>query len=225
MALTGNLHVPDLLGVIQLVCLERRTAHLRVRDGTRSASVYFEAGQAVHAQYETLEGEPAFQRILAIEGGVFELEDGVPPPRRTIVRPTQALLLESLHCQDETAQPGPGAVAALARALVEPGLARGFVLADPDGTVGGHYELPDPAAQGRLLAHLVREAQAAGAPLRLGALRRARLYGPGGRLVLAVPYSGTQWLGLEAERGPGERRLEAALDRILSGRAPGAAEV
>lgn len=220
MALTGNLHVPDLVGVIQLVCLERRTAHLRVLNRARIGSIYFAAGQAVHAQFEELEGEAAFQRILQLEGGVFELEYGTAAPRRTIARSTQALMLEVLRRQDEKGQPAHDVAETLARALVGPGLSTGLVVAEQDGTLVAQHQLADPEGRARLIAHLLREAEGMGGPLRLGAVRRVRLYAPDNRTFVAVPY-GPRWLGLEAERGPAERKLEAAVEQVLDGE-PGA---
>ena len=222
MSLTGHLHVPDLVGVIQLVCLERRVAHLRVGEGARAGSLYFADGKVVHAEFEGLEGESAFERLIGVQGGAFELEYGTAPPRHTITRPVQALLLDACRRRDEGERGQNNGLGTLARAAIEPGLARGLVLVEKDGTVVSQQDLPDPEARARLIARLVREAEGIGALLRLGALRRAWVYPSNGPCFIVAPY-GPRWVGIEAEGGPAGRRLEAALDQILSasgGRGP-----
>lgn len=224
MSLTGNLHVPDLVGVIQLVCLEGRPAHLRVREGERAGSLYFADGKVVHAEFEGLEGEPAFQRLVGVQGGAFELEYGTPSPRQTITRPVQALLLDACRRRDEGERAQSNGLGTLARAAIEPGLARGLVLVEKDGTIVSQQDLPDPGARARLIARLVREAEGIGGLLRLGTVRRAWVHAPDGRCFVMTPY-GARWVGIEAEGGPAGRRLEAALDQVLGaggGRGPAA---
>lgn len=214
MSLTGNLHVPDLVGVIQLVSLEGRTAHLRVREGARAGSLYFADGKVVHAEFEGLEGESAFQRLVWVQGGAFELEYGTAPPRRTITRPVQALLLDACRSRDEGERGQNNGLGTLARGTIEPGLARGLVLVEKDGTILSQQDLADPEARARLIARLVREAEAIGGLLRLGAVRRAWVHAADGRCFVMAPY-GPRWVGIDAEGGPAGRRLEAALDQVL----------
>ena len=224
MSLTGSLHVPDLVGVVQLVCLEGRAAHLRVREGARAGSLYFADGKVVHAEFEDLEGEPAFQRLIGVQGGAFELEYGTAAPRETITRSVQALLLDACRRRDEGEQGQNNGLGSLARAAIEPGLARGLVLVEKDGTVLSQQDLADPKATARLIALLVREAEGIGELLRLGAIRRAWVHAPDGRCLVVAPH-GPRWVGIDAEGGPAGRRLEAALDQVLGaggGRGPAA---
>ncbi len=215
MSLTGHLQVPDLVGVIQLVCLEHRAAHLRVGEGARAGSLYFAGGKVVHAEFEGLEGEPAFHRLAIVQGGAFELTYDVPAPRQTITRTVQALLLDTFHRQDERARAPQNGLGTLASAVLEPGLARGLVLVERDGTILTQEHLADAEARARLIARLVREAEGIGTLLRLGALRRAWVHASDGRCFIMAPY-GPRWVGIEAEGGPAGRRLEAALDQVLS---------
>jgi hypothetical protein len=216
MALEGNFQVVSPAGVIQLVCLERRTAHLRVQEGTRAGGLYFVDGEVVHAEFDGLEGEPAFIRIVQVEGGNFTLEDGAAAPRRTVNRPAQFLLLEASRRQDEDARTEADGLVSLTRALLEQGLARGFILVGRDGFLHSRHQMADAEARARLIARLLPEAEAIGGALRLGALRRAWLYAAEGRAFAVAPY-GARWVGVEAKGGPAGGRLAAALDRALPG--------
>lgn len=221
MSLTGNLRVPNLVGVIQLVCLERAVARLHVRAGAREGHIYFADGQAVHAEFEDLLGDAAFERILSIEGGAFELTYGTVPPRQTITQPVEAMLLDVFRRKDEAKRALSNGLGTLTRALVAPGLARGLILVEHDGTILTEQKMADPEACARLVADIVREVEGIGTSLRLGAVERVWVHAPDGRCLAVIPH-GPRWVGIEAERGPAGRRLAAALDEVLAGagRAP-----
>lgn len=223
MSLTGSMRVPNLAGVIQFLCLERAAARLRVKDGARAGAIYFANGEAVHAEFEDLEGDPAFQRILSVEGGAFELEYGAVPPRRTITQPVAALLLCHFHRQDESKRVLNNGLGTLVRALIDPGLARGLILVESDGTILTQQQVSDPGGCARLIAQLVREVEGIGTLLRLGPIRRAWVHTPDGQCTVVTPYGG-RWVGIQAERGPAGRRLGAVLDEVLGGRGAKPAE-
>lgn len=221
MSLTGNLRVPNLVGVIQLVCMERAAARLRIQAGARAGGIYFANGEAVHAEFEGLEGDPAFERILSMEGGAFELTYGAVPPRQTITQPAEAMLLDLFRRKDEAKRALNNGLGTLTRALVAPGLARGLILVERDGTILTEQQVADPEGCARTITEIVREVEGISTPLRLGPIDRIWVHAPDGRCFVVIPY-GPRWVGIEAERGPAGRRLGAALDQVLGagGREP-----
>lgn len=221
MSLTGNLQVPNLIGVIQLVCLERAVARLSVQAGAREGVIYFASGEAVHAEIEGLEGTAAFERILDIEGGAFELTYGAIPPRHSITQPVEAMLLDAFRRKDEARRALGNGLGTLTRALIAPGLARGLILVEQDGTILTEQKMAEPEGCARLIAEILRETEGIGTALRLGPVGRIWVHAPDGRCLVVIPY-GPRWVGIEGERGPAGRRLGAVLDEVLAmaGRGP-----
>ncbi len=97
----GRISDFQLSDLIQLLCLGRQTNSLHFeKDGQRGV-IFFEDGNIVHAEVEGIEGEEAFYEILTWDGGSFTLHKGEKPPRESIFKGWQSLLLEGLRRLDE----------------------------------------------------------------------------------------------------------------------------
>ncbi len=101
MALKGNLKDTSLSDLIQMGCRGRNEAHLLLRSAGQQASIFFDGGQVVHAEFGAKSGEEAVYELLSWEEGEFELETGVSTPERTITTNWSSLLLEGMRRIDE----------------------------------------------------------------------------------------------------------------------------
>ncbi|MGH7952636.1 MAG: response regulator [Limisphaerales bacterium] len=95
----------SLMDIIQMECLSRNSAVLRITRGPLVAKLWLQDGELVDAEVEGARGEAAFQRIFAWKSGTFENLPAEPDHERTITKPINALLLESAQAMDENANP------------------------------------------------------------------------------------------------------------------------
>ncbi|MDY7041146.1 MAG: response regulator [Chloroflexota bacterium] len=99
----GNLRDMSLTSLISISCNEHNQARLLIRHGNEEALLFFEDGNIVHMALNGHEGEEVIYELLAWEQGVFELEQGVVSPKRTVTTCWSALLLRGLQRLDENA--------------------------------------------------------------------------------------------------------------------------
>lgn len=99
---TGKLHGFQLTDALQLVHMVRNSQTIRViTEIGEKCLIHMKDGEVVHAELDNLEGEEAFYKIIALEGGEIEsiiLKEEVPT---TIHRSLAALLLEGMRIKDE----------------------------------------------------------------------------------------------------------------------------
>ena len=95
----------SLMDIIQMECLSRSSAVLRITHGPLVAKLWFQNGELLDAEVEGARGEEAFRRILTWRSGQFENFPADPNPQRTIHKPVNSLLLEFAQTLDETAIP------------------------------------------------------------------------------------------------------------------------
>jgi predicted regulator of Ras-like GTPase activity (Roadblock/LC7/MglB family) len=110
MALQGSLQDMSVADLIQHNCQEGRTARIDLRNGAdgRTAALFLEQGQIVHAESQGAGGEEIVYRVLAWTEGSFSVEPGQPAPEHTIQRSYAGLLLEGMRRIDEgTPEPEP----------------------------------------------------------------------------------------------------------------------
>jgi hypothetical protein len=93
----------SLMDIIQMECLSRTSTVLRITRGSLVAKLWIQEGELIDAETDGARGEAAFQRILAWKSGTFENLASEPGRERTILKPVNALLLESAQAMDETA--------------------------------------------------------------------------------------------------------------------------
>ena len=116
----GMLRRVNLQDVIQMECLGRNSSILEINDRKVSGRIYIEDGRIIHAAVGSLAGEAAFQKLLALAAGAFQLQPFEPPPARTIEGQWEFLLMEAARVRDESAQPAADAPPEPARILETP---------------------------------------------------------------------------------------------------------
>ena len=95
----------SLMDIIQMECLSRSSTVLRITRGPLVAKLWIQDGDLIDAETDGARGEMAFQRLLAWKSGSFENLPAEPKRERTILKPVNALLLESAQAMDEGSQP------------------------------------------------------------------------------------------------------------------------
>ena len=90
-----------LMDIIQMECLARSSTVLRITRGSLVARLWIQEGELTDAEAEGARGETAFLRILTWKTGTFENLPAEPNRERTILKPVNALLLESAQAIDE----------------------------------------------------------------------------------------------------------------------------
>lgn len=100
-AVTGTLGLFSLVDLFQLLASARRTGRLVVEHPVSSARIYFDKGQAVHAEFGELVGADAVYTLFADERGSFEFRVGLPSPATSIEVGTENLVLEAMRRLDE----------------------------------------------------------------------------------------------------------------------------
>ncbi len=97
MAVSGDVHDVYLPNLIHLICIEKRTAVLRLERRGENALIYFDEGDIVHALSSTYKlGTEAFYHVLGWDSGTFHLQLGVPVPRKTIKMSCAKLLINAV---------------------------------------------------------------------------------------------------------------------------------
>jgi pSer/pThr/pTyr-binding forkhead associated (FHA) protein len=93
----GNISEMALGEIMQLLNLTRKSGDLVVKNDSGEGTVFFRAGEIVHAVWKNLEGEKAFEKIVSLTGGGFKFslnDAGVP---KTISQSTSRLLVQALR--------------------------------------------------------------------------------------------------------------------------------
>jgi hypothetical protein len=94
-------NLPDL---VQMECLSRSRRAIRVTTLGNIGYLFFAEGQVVHASTLELDGEAAAREILLWSQGTFEPCERPWPPKPTIAKSWQVLLLEAAQTVDEGVQ-------------------------------------------------------------------------------------------------------------------------
>lgn len=100
----GVLRRVGLQDVIQMECLARSSSILEISNPKSSGKIFIDCGQIVHAQVGELSGEDAFNHLLALTGGQFNLKAYTEPPARTVSGQWEFLLMEAARKSDESKQ-------------------------------------------------------------------------------------------------------------------------
>ena len=98
---TGALRQVNLHEVIQMECIARHSSILEIRDQKVRGQIFIEVGTIIHATAGTLIGEAAFNELMSIPGGQFQLKPFTDPPQRTVHGGWEFLLLEAARRSDE----------------------------------------------------------------------------------------------------------------------------
>ena len=98
----GVLRRVSLQDVIQMECLARSSSILEISNPKSSGKIFIETGQIVHAQVGDVTGEEAFNQLLGLSGGQFNLKSFAEPPVRTITGQWEFLVMEAARKTDES---------------------------------------------------------------------------------------------------------------------------
>ena len=98
---SGALRQVGLPEVIQMECNGRHSSILEVRNQQTLGQIYIETGAITHAAVGALTGEKAFNQLLSLKGGKFQLKPFKAPPQRTVLNGWEVLLLEAARRHDE----------------------------------------------------------------------------------------------------------------------------
>ncbi|MGD8718720.1 MAG: DUF4388 domain-containing protein [Candidatus Zixiibacteriota bacterium] len=101
MGLDGNLEDFPLADVLQLINMGSRTGLLVITDGDRAARIWFERGQAVHAQVADMDGEKAVYETFNWREGRFTFDTDSKTDLRSIELDCQNLIMEAVRRLDE----------------------------------------------------------------------------------------------------------------------------
>jgi CheY-like chemotaxis protein len=101
----GVLRRVGLQDVLQMECLARNSSVLNIRAGEMNGQVFVQGGEIVHAQTGDRSGETAFNELMRLAGGEFELQTFTEPPARTIEGQWEFLLMEAARKRDEASGP------------------------------------------------------------------------------------------------------------------------
>ena len=106
----GVLRRVGLQDVLQMECLARNSSVLKIHAGSVHGTVHIKDGQIIHAQCGNRTGEDAFNYLLGLAGGEFEVQTFSAPPTQSISGSWEFLLMEAAHKRDEqgVTTPPPG---------------------------------------------------------------------------------------------------------------------
>jgi len=104
----GSLDEIGLSHLIQVYCTSRQTAKLTVSYPDAEGSFFFDRGELVDAQLGSQSGIDAVHAALGKKGGVFRVEPGVQPPRRSINQHWSTVVIDGMRVADASpARPRP----------------------------------------------------------------------------------------------------------------------
>jgi CheY-like chemotaxis protein len=99
----GMLRQVGLQDVIQMECLGRNSVVLEVSNAQLDGRIYIEKGDIVHAEAGVFKGTDAFNRLLCLRGGDFNLRPFLEPKERTIEGSWEFLVMDAAQRRDEIA--------------------------------------------------------------------------------------------------------------------------
>ena len=117
---SGTLQQVGLPDVIQMECLNGKSVILEVRNANMFGQIFIETGKIIHAVTGNLTGEKAFQELLLLSGGQFQLQPFRQPSEHTVSGHWEFLLMEASRVRDEKSPAGLAAAAAAADVPVVP---------------------------------------------------------------------------------------------------------
>jgi CheY-like chemotaxis protein len=98
---SGAMRQVGLQEVIQMQCVGRHSSVLEVRNAQTRGQIYIETGAIIHAAVGELTGEKAFDQLLSLRGGEFQIQPFKAPTQRTMQGNWEVLLMEAARASDE----------------------------------------------------------------------------------------------------------------------------
>lgn len=97
----GVLRRVGLQDIIQMECLSRHSVVLHVSTESAHGEIFIRDGSIIHAQTGDLVGDGAFNQLLALKGGEFDLRAYQEPGQESIEGQWEFLLMEAARQLDE----------------------------------------------------------------------------------------------------------------------------
>jgi CheY-like chemotaxis protein len=186
----GMLRQVGLNDVIQMECLGRNSSILEVQNPHVRGRIFIEDGNIIHAALGDEQGEKAFQKLLALDGGEFRLQPFETPSARTIAGSWEFLLMEAARVRDELAsQPETAPPAAEEEPPIEaaPDVAVAeTVICTPQGEPLYSWQCSDVLARAALLQTISQQAGLLTRSLPLGTFDRLEVVHTVGRAVARI---------------------------------------
>jgi len=98
---SGVLRTVGLQDILQMECLARNSSVLEITTRTFQGRIFIERGQIIHAEAGECKGEDAFNHLLTLTGGEFNVQPFAQPAERTISGSWEFLLMEAARKRDE----------------------------------------------------------------------------------------------------------------------------
>jgi CheY-like chemotaxis protein len=211
----GMLRQVGLPYVIQMECLGRNSSILEVQDRQMTGRIYIEDGRIIHADAGEMKGEPAFQKLLSLPGGSFQLQHFEPPTERTIEGQWEFLLMEAARVHDETAgktpaaepapepppEPPPASQSSTTGSALSVRVAETLICGG-QGKLLYEWQCADANARVALLMEIGQQASRAGRLLPLGKFDRLEIQLPTSRAVAQVKPNRMVFVHVVTEGGP-----------------------
>jgi CheY-like chemotaxis protein len=105
---TGDVVGIEVSDIVQLNCLAKLDNTVFFTSNDKTGIIFFEKGEIVHAVCGEQEGEEALRTIVAFDGGSFYTRKNLAPPKKTVNRKWEQLLLELFVSLDEEKAGRPG---------------------------------------------------------------------------------------------------------------------
>lgn len=210
----------SLMDIVQMECLSRSSAVLRINNGALGGKIWIQDGELVDAEAPGLEGEAAFHRILSWKAGNFEMLPAEPSRPRQIHKSYNALLLESAQALDEAyaglaaADAPPPPPSPLAQVSRVEGVE--FVLALPADAPGEHAArgLENPERMAAWTRQSLERFRSLGDHLGAGALDRIEGFGPQRHVALTTQGATEFCVGWKNTLAPDEIREQ--MQKVLA---------
>ena len=223
-AVRGSLRDLALASLISVNCNEMNQAKLQVRRQGRVGTIYFDGGTIVHATLDDEEGEGIIYELLSWEDGLFSLEQGVPPPKRTIEADWTGLVAEGMRridegtvewdlAWDEDEAQQEQTMDRIAKALMALEGIESAVICSRGGELLGQATRGDAVRQALLTAFVAHQAAMLGALASAGELRQVVVVREGRRTII-VPH-GQDVAGLSLVERTSPESLSQDMQTIL----------
>lgn len=170
MALIGNLKELNLVSLIQLNCMEKKTAKLTFNYRGKIGVIYFENGEIPHAQFDNFTGPDAIFRAIHLSEGEFKIEDGIRTNIKTNETRWSELILEGLRIYDESQVGQDQAHAVLVKNLMQIDGVLAAIILLKDGTPMAHSSFEEVDLYSAILALTTSKLQNVGKTSGIGYL-------------------------------------------------------
>jgi CheY-like chemotaxis protein len=195
----GVLRQVGLYDVLQMECLGRNSSILEIHNKQMHGRIYIEEGKIVHATAGDMVGQDAFQKLLSLPSGKFQMQPFEPPPAHSIEGQWESLLMEAARLHDETAsqalttktaeKPEPLPAAKTSASIAVSGFPVRIaetLICSGQGDVLYAWQCPDVNARVMLLQHIAQQTTRLGELLPLGSFDRLEIQLGTGRVVAQV---------------------------------------